>query len=78
MVALIATACCLLHNFIRKEGGLDVFEQAYVPLYNEEANVADNLEHNISRVEASGEWTESRVNLAHQMWANRANQSRNL
>ncbi|CAN1136111.1 hypothetical protein LINPERHAP2_LOCUS9262 [Linum perenne] len=33
---LCFTASCLLHNFIRTQGGLDVFEMAYIPLQFEE------------------------------------------
>ncbi|CAN1147435.1 hypothetical protein LINPERHAP2_LOCUS15866 [Linum perenne] len=54
IVVLIETSCCLLHNFIRKEGGPDAFKQAYVPPRNEERHFVDNLnmEHDISGVEA--------------------------
>ena len=75
-VSLIVNACFLLHNLIRKEGGVDVFEAAYVPPVgngvDDEANDAA-----ISSVETSSEWTEFRINMANEMWANRGNRTNN-
>ncbi|CAN1154240.1 Putative nuclease HARBI1, partial [Linum perenne] len=56
-VAMIVNACCLLHNFIRRHGGADVFESVYTPEIP-----TDGMETPavglVSSVEASDEWTQ--------------------
>ncbi|CAN1762630.1 hypothetical protein LINPERHAP1_LOCUS8459 [Linum perenne] len=67
---MIVNACVLLHNYIRREGGPDVFDSAYTPEpCNNPTNTIDEV--GISSVEASDEWTEFRNSLALSMWAGR-------
>ncbi|CAN1762629.1 hypothetical protein LINPERHAP1_LOCUS8459 [Linum perenne] len=69
-VGMIVNACVLLHNYIRREGGPDVFDSAYTPEpCNNPTNTIDEV--GISSVEASDEWTEFRNSLALSMWAGR-------
>ena len=49
----IITACCLLHNLIRREMSVDPMEHELVDLPNNE--VEDN--DSISSIEASNQWT---------------------
>ncbi|CAN1141849.1 hypothetical protein LINPERHAP2_LOCUS12723 [Linum perenne] len=71
MVGLFFTACCLLHNFIRREGGPDVFEQAYVPPPATESTFMETIDDAPNYVEATAEWTQFRYDLAEEMWAHR-------
>ncbi|XP_015158646.1 uncharacterized protein [Solanum tuberosum] len=63
----IISACCLIHNFIRREMEVD-------PL---EIDVEEQVEYqqdNIDVVESSQEWTTQRDELAQSMWnANSSN-----
>lgn len=63
----IVTACCLLHNLIKREMAMDPVEHEYTMW--EQQNL-DNvpLEEYITQVETSTEWTEMRDNLATQMY----------
>ncbi|CAN1154242.1 Putative nuclease HARBI1 [Linum perenne] len=69
-VAMIVNACCLLHNFIRRHGGADVFESVYTPEIP-----TDGMETPavglVSSVEASDEWTQFRNSVADAMWNGR-------
>ncbi|CAN1842006.1 hypothetical protein LINPERHAP1_LOCUS36703 [Linum perenne] len=74
MVGMIVNAYCLLHNFIWKEGGPDVFELAYLAARNsssEASTVTDDTD--VTVIEPSDAWTRFRNNLANDMWANRRN-----
>ncbi|CAN1173345.1 Putative nuclease HARBI1 [Linum perenne] len=69
-VGMIVNACVLLHNYIRREGGPDVFDSAYTPeLCTNPTMTAD--ETVISSVESSDEWTEFRNSLAESIWNGR-------
>ncbi|CAN1139941.1 hypothetical protein LINPERPRIM_LOCUS23741 [Linum perenne] len=53
-VGMIVNACVLLHNYMRRKGGPDVFDSAYTPLpCNDPVRTTD--EDVISSVEASDE-----------------------
>ncbi|CAN1845074.1 Putative nuclease HARBI1 [Linum perenne] len=71
MVGLFFTACCLLHNFIRTQGGADIFEMAYIPPLVEEQGPVEAIDELPSYVKPSDEWTQFRHNLAQEMWATR-------
>ncbi|CAN1817208.1 Putative nuclease HARBI1 [Linum perenne] len=71
MVGIFFNACILLHNFIRKEGGVDVFEMAYVPPAEEEETFVESIDEPAAYVEPTEEWTQFRHHLAEYMWANR-------
>ncbi|CAN1794375.1 hypothetical protein LINPERHAP1_LOCUS20278, partial [Linum perenne] len=71
MVGIFFNACMLLHNFIRKEGGVDVFEMAYVPPAEEEETFVESIDEPAAYVEPTEEWTQFRHHLAEYMWANR-------
>ncbi|CAN1187739.1 hypothetical protein LINPERHAP1_LOCUS27981, partial [Linum perenne] len=68
---ILKNACILLHNFIRKEGGVDVFEMAYVPPAEEEETFVESIDEPAAYVEPTEEWTQFRHHLAEYMWANR-------
>ncbi|KAL6558434.1 hypothetical protein OROMI_018784 [Orobanche minor] len=62
----IIVACCLLHNFIRREMIVDPMEHLLNENYvNEHDNIDDGI---IDTVEASPEWTTWRDNLAQDMF----------
>ncbi|CAN1316271.1 Protein ALP1-like [Linum perenne] len=70
VVTQIINACVLLHNFIKREQGVDIFERNYrdsEPDFHETADV-----ELISTVQPSTEWTKFRNNLAVEMWENRS------
>ncbi|CAN1156379.1 hypothetical protein LINPERHAP2_LOCUS20916 [Linum perenne] len=71
MVGLFFNACCMLHNFIRREGGPDVFELAYVPPPVVESTFMESMDDTPNYVEATAEWTQFRHTLAEEMWAHR-------
>ncbi|CAN1139133.1 Putative nuclease HARBI1 [Linum perenne] len=73
MVGMIMNACCLLHNYIRREGGADIFELAYVPPSNNDSGYAAEDIEFVRSVEPTEEWNAFRAGLAQQMWAHRAN-----
>ncbi|CAN1330854.1 Putative nuclease HARBI1 [Linum perenne] len=73
MVGMIMNACCLLHNYIRKEGGADIFELAYVPPSNNDSVYAVEDIEFVRSVEPTEEWNAFRAGLAQQMWTHRAN-----
>ena len=62
----IITACCLLHNLIKREMSVDPMEHELVDLPNNE--VEDN--DSISSIEASDQWTSWRNDLATTMYNN--------
>ncbi|KAL5813873.1 hypothetical protein ACOSQ4_024514 [Xanthoceras sorbifolium] len=61
----IITACCLLHNFIRREMSSDLMEQETRQFEN---NTTMNDDGTIGTVEASNQWTIWRDELAVQMY----------
>ncbi|KAM3203768.1 protein WVD2-like 7 [Capsicum annuum] len=62
----IISACCLIHNFIRREMEVDPLDM------NMEEQMEDQQE-NINVVESSEEWTNWRDELAQSMWNARSN-----
>ncbi|CAN1305147.1 Protein ALP1-like [Linum perenne] len=71
MVGFFFCACCLLHNYIRAQGGADVFEMAYIPPVVDEPTVIETIDEPAAFVEPSEEWTRFRHALAERMWAAR-------
>ncbi|CAN1725599.1 hypothetical protein LINPERHAP1_LOCUS158 [Linum perenne] len=71
MVELFFTACALLHNYIREEGGDDIFERAYLHTNDDPSLVVETVDEAPSYVESSEEWTRFRHTLAQHMWATR-------
>ncbi|KAK9275051.1 hypothetical protein L1049_022309 [Liquidambar formosana] len=61
----IITACCLIHNLIRKEMPMDPFEEKSNAIVGNEAEL---LGDPITTIEASNQWTEWRDNLAQEMF----------
>ena len=59
----IVTACCLLHNLIRKKMSTDPMEDELDA--QEQVNFGDDF---IDTVETSNEWTDWRDNLANDMF----------
>ncbi|CAN1335777.1 Protein ALP1-like, partial [Linum perenne] len=70
----IVNACCLLHNFIKREQGSDPFELAYIERENGHSTTpnTETIEYVISSVQPSTEWTLFRNHKAQEMWANRS------
>ncbi|CAN1725598.1 hypothetical protein LINPERHAP1_LOCUS158 [Linum perenne] len=68
---LFFTACALLHNYIREEGGDDIFERAYLHTNDDPSLVVETVDEAPSYVESSEEWTRFRHTLAQHMWATR-------
>ncbi|XP_061361204.1 protein ALP1-like isoform X1 [Gastrolobium bilobum] len=69
----IITACCLLHNHIRREMTMDPLEADDVDMQLAEDDIGDN--EVITHVESSNAWTLWRDELAHNMfntWRSRA------
>ncbi|KAM6583354.1 hypothetical protein CsatB_010356 [Cannabis sativa] len=70
----IIMACCLLHNFIRREMPNDPFNTiSQEPQSNDQVTIEDDSS-GITRIEPSDEWSTWRMNLAEQMyneWRNR-------
>lgn len=60
----VITACCLLHNFIRREMVVDPVEQEYDELEEDEEETIDYID----TVESSDQWTDWRTTLANQMY----------
>ncbi|CAN1189961.1 hypothetical protein LINPERHAP2_LOCUS40208 [Linum perenne] len=65
----IVNACCLLHNFIKREQGVDVFERLYAS--TEHANVTnlgvvEDVE-SILTIQLTAEWTQFRIAKAQEM-----------
>ena len=74
----IILACCLLHNFIRKELPYDPLDDDDIIDTNndeDDANLGSQVEH-ITTIGTSNEWTIFRENLANSMfnsWRSRRN-----
>ncbi|GFZ19898.1 hypothetical protein Acr_28g0006030 [Actinidia rufa] len=66
----IVTACCLLHNFIKREMSIDPVEHEYDmwELHNMHNVPLEDPEDHITQVDTTNEWTEMRDNLATQMY----------
>ncbi|XP_060962712.1 protein ALP1-like isoform X1 [Cannabis sativa] len=63
----IILACCLLHNFIRREMPTD---NTYMHSENEiNSGDEEDVDGSIRSIEASEEWTTFRNNLAHEMYS---------
>ncbi|CAN1837837.1 Putative nuclease HARBI1 [Linum perenne] len=71
MVGFFFCACCLLHNYIRAQGGTDVFEMAYIRPVVDMPTVTETIDEPATFVEPSEEWTRFRHALAQCMWAAR-------
>ncbi|CAN1133047.1 Protein ALP1-like, partial [Linum perenne] len=69
----IVNACILLHNFIKREQGADIFERMYGTNHveTEPSFPIDEVEDIISFIQPSPEWSQFRINKAQEMWANR-------
>ncbi|XP_058208117.1 protein ALP1-like [Rhododendron vialii] len=63
----IVTACCLLHNLIKREMPNDPIEQEYSAWEQDHVNDVPNDEH-IDNVDSSNEWTVGRDALAAAMY----------
>lgn len=65
----IIIACCLLHNFIRREMPTDPMEEQLGAELEEQLHNED-MEHvaPINTIDATDEWSAWRENLATQMW----------
>ncbi|XP_057491383.1 uncharacterized protein LOC130777124 [Actinidia eriantha] len=68
----IVTACCLLHNFIKREMSIDPVEREYDmwEMHNMHNVPTEDPEDHITQVDTTNEWTEMRDNLANCMLAN--------
>ncbi|XP_061343787.1 uncharacterized protein LOC133289801 [Gastrolobium bilobum] len=69
----ITTACCLLHNHIRREITMDPLEAAEVNIHQGEDEIGGN--DMITHVESSNAWSLQRDEMAHNMfnaWRSRA------
>ncbi|CAN1316811.1 Protein ALP1-like [Linum perenne] len=77
VVGRIVHACCLLHNFIKQEVGVDDIERAYnrIPLSDPPTDVdVEEAEDVITSMQPSPEWTQFRIQKAHEMWPSRPRQ----
>ncbi|KAI7727109.1 hypothetical protein M8C21_021649 [Ambrosia artemisiifolia] len=67
----IIMACCLLHNFIRREMPIDPFETDHLGEGDEDGDGIGDVDgdgDNITNIETSNEWTTFRNNLAQSMF----------
>ncbi|CAN1825636.1 Putative nuclease HARBI1, partial [Linum perenne] len=72
VVSRIVHACCLLHNFIRQEAGVDALERAYTHRSTTEAAyMAEEMDEVSSTMQPTAEWTTFRNQKAQEMWRNR-------
>ncbi|CAN1145822.1 Putative nuclease HARBI1, partial [Linum perenne] len=61
----IVHACCLLHNFIKQQAGVDALERAYVqPASTESSSMAEEMDEFASSMQPSPEWTNFRNKIA--------------
>ncbi|CAN1293917.1 Putative nuclease HARBI1, partial [Linum perenne] len=61
----IVHACCLLHNFIKQQAGVDALERAYVqPASTESSSMAEEMDEVASSMQPSPEWTNFRNEIA--------------
>ncbi|CAN1158144.1 hypothetical protein LINPERHAP2_LOCUS21969 [Linum perenne] len=68
----IVHACCLLHNFIKQEAGVDALERAYVQHASTGSSaMAEEMEEVSSSMQPSPEWTNFRNQKAQEMWQSR-------
>ncbi|CAN1825296.1 hypothetical protein LINPERHAP1_LOCUS31116 [Linum perenne] len=68
----IVHACCLLHNFIKRECGMDDLERAYLQSsFFESASGAEEVEEVSSTMQPTAEWSQFRNEKAQEMWRNR-------
>ncbi|CAN1725466.1 Putative nuclease HARBI1 [Linum perenne] len=77
VVGRIVHACCLLHNFIKQEVGVDDIERTYnrIPLSDPPTDVdVEEAEDVVTSMQPSPEWTQFRIQKAHEMWRNRPRQ----
>ncbi|CAL1354467.1 unnamed protein product [Linum trigynum] len=70
----IVNSCYLLHNFIKREAGVDAFERDYVDTEPEQypSAYAEHIEDVISVVQPSDQWTNFRDKLSQEIWSNRS------
>ncbi|CAN1158145.1 Protein ALP1-like [Linum perenne] len=72
VVRRIVHACCLLHNFIKQEAGVDALERAYVQHASTGSSaMAEEMEEVSSSMQPSPEWTNFRNQKAQEMWQSR-------
>ncbi|CAN1248945.1 hypothetical protein LINPERPRIM_LOCUS6931 [Linum perenne] len=68
----IVHACCLLHNFIKQQAGVDALERAYVqPASTESSSMAEEMDEFASSMQPSPESTNFRNEITLQMWQSR-------
>ncbi|CAN1142823.1 hypothetical protein LINPERPRIM_LOCUS26200 [Linum perenne] len=68
IVGRLVHVCCLLHNFIKQEAGVDDLERAYVQYTS---SMAEEMKEVASSMQPSPEWTNFRNQIAQQMWQSR-------
>ncbi|CAN1215408.1 Protein ALP1-like [Linum perenne] len=69
----IVHACCLLHNFIKRECGMDDLERAYLQrAFFESVGGAEEVEEVSSTMQPTPEWSQFRNEKAQEMWRNRS------
>ncbi|CAN0918096.1 Putative nuclease HARBI1, partial [Linum grandiflorum] len=75
VVARMVHACCLLHNFIRREVGVDGLEKAFNNRGRWQPNadppIDEPIEDVISIMQPTPEWTAFRAQKAQELWNNR-------
>ncbi|CAL1401820.1 unnamed protein product [Linum trigynum] len=73
VVTLLVNACCLLHNFIKIEQGVDSFERDYRDKEPDQhpSSVVEEIEL-LSEISPAQLWTRFRDSKAVDMWENRS------
>ncbi|CAN1240095.1 Protein ALP1-like [Linum grandiflorum] len=72
VVSRMVHACCLLHNFIRKEVGVDLLEKSFNDFSPPDmGSTIEEMDEFIPSMLPSEEWTMFRNQLAQEMWQNR-------
>ncbi|CAN0880477.1 Protein ALP1-like [Linum grandiflorum] len=75
IVARIVHACCLLHNFIKQEVGVDGLERSYIDLSaTDPTSTTEQMEEFVSSMQPTPEWIHFRNQKAQEMWQNRSRQ----
>ncbi|CAI0388501.1 unnamed protein product [Linum tenue] len=72
-VARIVVACCIIHNFIKREQGADQFERTYQDEEPEHHPSTEVETIDTCSMHPCPEWTQYRNQIAISMWENRPN-----
>ncbi|CAN1824997.1 Putative nuclease HARBI1 [Linum perenne] len=73
VLSRIVHACCLLHNFIRQEAGIDGLEWNFNHTSSPETiPPPEEMDEVGGSMQPTPEWTNFRNNKAQEMWRNRA------